>query len=360
MGAHTSSYFKLTIDEVVKEFFLENDFTYKHSAMLFRLKQSVLISKPRDFTIARKILFKGLRGIDLDYLSNHQFFMTVEPFLTYALEALDIVKQDIDSEEILKEIKKMKSLIRQFLYRSKRLPNRGLNTIANRGVNHWVLNAETITNILTTKIQSFWNKPFVIQNTLNNYAAHYKDSTQFETDFSEAAAAVDKKTIILFQILEYAHIDDYKNAHVCIGIYIPKCFGLNPSVIIINSSLAELYSKDILKAFKDAKTVTFIPEMLDTDIKDISMQRNDEKCFGMGQCQHWTFMSAYVFMKYFAKYATEYTLGHKPVFKQYLETIWTDLVHSGETVSQYNDLQREIGLLGGSRKHSKKLRTTYF
>lgn len=76
------------------------------------------------------------------------------------------------------------------------------------------------------------------------------------------------------------------------------------------------------------------------------LQREDEVCFGAGQCQHWAYITAYVFIKMFA----EQGYFTKVVPPEFYTQVWRQL-EAINNIEAYNAVQREMALLGGEEIH---------
>ena len=86
--------------------------------------------------------------------------------------------------------------------------------------------------------------------------------------------------------------------------------------------------------------------VLDAQIQKFkNLQELDVSCRGVGQCQHWTFMTAYVFLKEYAALVSKgYSSGME--FKLMCNRVWR-ILEQAEPLAGFNALQREMQLLGG-------------
>ena len=75
------------------------------------------------------------------------------------------------------------------------------------------------------------------------------------------------------------------------------------------------------------------------------LQSLDVECRGVGQCQHWSFMTAYVFLKEYAALIRSDLVGEAH-FKNMCIRVWRTL-EQAEPPAGFNALQREMELLGG-------------
>jgi len=343
------------------------------------------------FKIAYRNIFNHLKSLDNNYKKtvklldfNFNFFNNVR--IVYQVykeeleESLDVnstrskLRTVKEKKQILDVVKKTILLIKKFIYKNRLLPIRGSNTAGTRGVNPLLRNPLFISDILKTKINSIWTyaKPNV--HIINNY----KNSIILNKDLKFKISFVnlyhdftyDTKEIVIFQV--YSENAQYTNTHVSTGILLPKMFNIEPTLVFINADFQNwvgftedvedviqfgrrLVSEQVFRLF-NVSNIIYLPDDLEKTFnvhgrtfnvqQYPNLQRNDDKCFGMGQCQHWTFMAAYVFMKLFAEYGKKYDEGLRPSFKSFLTNVWIELINSSRTVSKYNDLQREIGLLG--------------
>lgn len=77
----------------------------------------------------------------------------------------------------------------------------------------------------------------------------------------------------------------------------------------------------------------------------VPLQSLDVECRGVGQCQHWSFMTAYVFLKEYAALIRSDLVGEAH-FKDMCIRVWRTL-EQAEPPAGFNALQREMELLGG-------------
>ena len=133
--------------------------------------------------------------------------------------------------------------------------------------------------------------------------------------------------------------------HVFRGIFIPGMDARPDTLVIINTWRLSDTMYRALRSTPLLATCTILPN----DLVGVpqNLQREDTTCFGAGQCQHWSYITAYVFLKMFA----EQGYFTKVVSQELYTRVWQQLEALG-TMEAYNAMQREITLLGGaSHRH---------
>ena len=148
--------------------------------------------------------------------------------------------------------------------------------------------------------------------------------------------------------------DVHEPGHVFRGILLPE-IGLFPRRLVYIDTSKQRYVDALLSTretiqnrfgFKTLQ-ITLLPNMI-SDEGILDLQRSEaegaDSCRKDGQCQHWSFMTAYVFLKEYDKLITE----NKTSIQEYREMcirVWR-ILEQADSTPAFNALQREVGILG--------------
>lgn len=269
------------------------------------------------------------------------------------------------------ELKKLIAVLGVKRYPRRRLPFRGPNTMASRGV--FARNAESRDELqerLTPRFQEIMPSVFMYTNT-----ATLEETLEFNKSVEMYRGDTDK--VLLFDVFMPA--DDEGGAHIFRGILCPPQGPFPRRLMYINTWWLSETAYDTLQSSTTLTDALGLPPVrtmvLPNDLgvspsqraemvainpileSRLPIYRNlqglDEECRGRGQCQHWSFMTAYVFLKEYAALIRDFRLDEDeeyPVegeWKAMCVRVWRTL-ELAEPTPGFNALQREMQLLGGS------------
>ena len=138
--------------------------------------------------------------------------------------------------------------------------------------------------------------------------------------------------------------------HVFTLIVVPPIFPLQGFSVVLNGwKLPDDIYTSLKAEFTDA-------DVLPNDLVGpyTSLQKNDEVCFRVGQCQDWSNLYAYVFLKMYAALITH--AREFPTFQLDKQTFYRELWTRLETLNDietYKVTKKEAGLYGGSNKMAR-------
>ena len=245
-------------------------------------------------------------------------------------------------------IKRVLSTVLDYLssYRKRALPSR--KGVSHRGVG---FTGETHLELQERILPRFQEiSPMPIQ-FIDNYLETTVDDDDSNFLFRwQTPPTFSRAYISLFDVL----LPD----HVFRGIFIPGIDGIDArpdTFVIINTwklSTTMAFALRTALRFSSmsiATTYTILPNDLTYDTYEY-LQREDKVCFGAGQCQHWAYITAYVFIKMFAEHGYLSRLVPPPevVPPEFYTQVWRQL-EAINNIEAYNAVQREMALLGGKK-----------
>lgn len=273
-----------------------------------------------------------------------------------------------------REVIKLMNFCRRALMSSPRyLPFRGVNTLRNRGA----LRRETREELQERVLPRFQSLIPTTITFMTPYMANFDNPVVAPFDrwtikFDDLDAYRDNLDDILLFDVSFEQDIHYmrgmlfpaQDNHPRYLVYINTWWLDEPRVSALFKSYKDLFAG--LGIDEDEDTfITVLPNdigmspqrreelvrenpVLDRQIQKFkNLQELDESCRGVGQCQHWTFMTAYVFLK---EYAALVKRGYESTmeFKLMCNRVWR-ILEQAEPLAGFNALQREMNLLGGYR-----------
>jgi len=335
-------------------------------------------STPADLQVARRLLRCLFNSVTMEQASAAQdLFKTIDEVFSAFLPEIEsrIRTSRTRDQEVIANIKKEVEKLIDFARRSKQLrvlPFRGQNTIQTRGAVRMESRETVQERILPRLLVAFPYKPIVFMSTYVSHLKQIDDELRLEFTYLDLWREL-KNAVILFDVLTR------DRDHVFRGILFPRIGRRFPrrlvyintwwlddatlhalrdsmSTLIEGLQLTDLESVGIIRTTILPNDLEMSPELrakvieinpaLESQIERLQeLQSLDESCRGVGQCQHWSFMTAYVFLKEYAELLRNNLSGEEE-FKSMCFRVWRRL-EQAEPTPGFNALQREMHLLGG-------------
>ena len=141
---------------------------------------------------------------------------------------------------------------------------------------------------------------------------------------------------------------NYVKQHVFITIRVPEVYPFKEWTVTINTYPLTKQQYTEIREFVPG---TILPNDLPTRYE--VLQKHDEVCFGIGQCQHWTFLIGYMFLKEYAKLIYKTRRWPPSIFDEvsfkrvFLDTLWAQL-EALNNIETFKAAKSELSLAGGS------------
>ena len=283
-------------------------------------------------------------------------------------------RQGDERTQLRRELLKVEKFCATILGTSRILPFRGINTVRNRGALRNENRIDLQARVLPRIQEVFPYAPVAFTYPYIASLITKDDGTEELTTeglefFIPVNEVGDLNRVTLFDVVSH------KGGHVFRGILVPAIAPFHAMTVFINTwwltdteywglkdSVTALRSRvPIGKALILPNDLSISPEkrMVGPYNPDTgqpwptihALQVLDEPCRGQGQCQHWSFMTAYVFLKEYANFIHQLRLTatspDMDLWKAFLvQYVWRKLEQAGAPEG-FNALQREIHLLGG-------------